>query len=204
MYTLTLITRTTNNVTPLLKRLNDLDPAVPFAALHNDEIQGVFAHPEEVYSTFALAARDQNFWIGIGVGEVKVPRLAGALGAVSTAECSGEGLQLSRRAVELARTGMPVRSVAVCADDQGLAENLTGMMRLLYRVIAKRSVAENRVIDLLIPGVRGQTAAVAQALGITSQAVSRALNRASWHEEIASRAVVYRLLKQLNSGLIKP
>ena len=70
-------------------------------------------------------------------------------------------------------------------------------MRLLYRVASARTEAEWRVLDLLVPGVRGQQKAVAQALGITSQAVSKTLVRSYWHEELASRALVAELLEGL-------
>ena len=57
-----------------------------------------------------------------------------------------------------------------------------------------RSGAEWRVLDLLTPGVRGQQKAVAQELGITTQAVSKAVARAQWNEEHAARPAAARLL----------
>lgn len=202
MYVITLITRKATSVEALLSQLNELAPAVPFTALRDDELQGAFSSPDEVFTAFSLAVRNQNYWVGIGVGELKVPRLAGALGAVSTADCSGDALAYSRQAIETARSGAPARGVAVCAEDQEKATALTGILRLLHRIISTRSATENRVIDLLTPGVRGQLGAIAQTLGITSQAVSKTLIRAAWHEEYASREAVYRMLKQLDTGLL--
>ncbi|MOA63312.1 hypothetical protein D3C78_1889930 [compost metagenome] len=60
-----------------------------------------------------------------------------------------------------------------------------------------RSTAEWRVLDLLTPGVRGQQKAVAQELGITTQAVSKALARAQWSEEHAARPAAARLLQMI-------
>jgi predicted transcriptional regulator len=48
---------------------------------------------------------------------------------------------------------------------------------------------------LLTPGVRGQQKAVAQELGITTQAVSKAVARAQWNEEHAARPAAARLLQ---------
>ncbi len=62
-------------------------------------------------------------------------------------------------------------------------------------MLQHRSVAEWRVLDLLTPGVRGQQKAVAQELGISTQAVSKALARAQWVEEHAARPAAARLLQ---------
>jgi predicted transcriptional regulator len=51
------------------------------------------------------------------------------------------------------------------------------------------------VLDLLTPGVRGQQKTVAEELGITTQAVSKALTRAQWNEEHAARPAAARLLQ---------
>ena len=66
--------------------------------------------------------------------------------------------------------------------------------RLLGHIVHDRSEAEWRVLDLLTPGVRGQQKAVAEELGITSQAVSKAVARAQWNEEHAARPAAARLL----------
>ena len=50
------------------------------------------------------------------------------------------------------------------------------------------------LLDLLTPGVRGQQKAVAEELGITTQAVSKAVARAQWNEEHAARPAAARLL----------
>lgn len=199
MYVLTLIQRKAKSVKHMQERLNELNPAIPFTALRHDELQGAFTSAEDLLTAFTLAVRHQYFWVGIGIGSVKVPRLASVIGTVVTSECSGSGLQFSRRAIELARTGAPMRGVAVCAADQETADALTGILRLLHRIVSTRSATENRVIDLLVPGVRGQLASIAQALGVTSQAVGKTLTRAAWHEEYAARQAFYRLLKELDA-----
>jgi predicted transcriptional regulator len=78
-----------------------------------------------------------------------------------------------------------------------LAAEAEAVLRLLGHIVQHRSVAEWRVLDLLTPGVRGQQKAVAQELGITTQAVSKALARAQWVEEHAARPAAARLLQMI-------
>ena len=114
-------------------------------------------------------------------------------------DCASDALEFSRLAVEAARTGAPARGIAVSAHNRAIADMASGLTRLLYRVCADRTEAEWRVVDLLVPGVRGQQRAVAQALGITTQAVSRTLMRSLWHEEQAARPAVLDLLNRLDT-----
>jgi len=60
--------------------------------------------------------------------------------------------------------------------------------------VVSRSAAEWRVVDLLVPGARGQQKVVAAELGITPQAVSKAVARSLWQEEWDVRPAAARLL----------
>lgn len=204
MFVLTFIARSGRaDLADLEQRLEQLHPAVAFTRTYPDELQGAFGTGTDALAAALLGARFAEFWVGIGAGELVRPRFAAALGAISTPECSGPALSLSRSAVEQAQTGAPPRGICVHATGQGVrAEQVTGLLRLLYRVAAARTEAEWRVLDLLVPGVRGQQKAVAQALGITSQAVSKTLVRSYWHEEVASRELVARLLNELVYGTV--
>lgn len=199
MFVLTFIARSARaDLTDLGSRLEQLAPTVAFTRTYPDELQGAFDQAEDALAAALLGARFGDFWVGIGAGELVRPRFAAALGAVSTPECSGAALSLSRSAVEQAQTGAPPRGICVHAASQGVrADQVTGLLRLLYRVASARTEAEWRVLDLLVPGVRGQQKAVAQALGITSQAVSKTLVRSYWHEELASRELIAELLEGL-------
>jgi hypothetical protein len=84
--------------------------------------------------------------------------------------------------------------VAVEGPLADLAAEAESVLRLLGHIVHDRSEAEWRVLDLLTPGVRGQQKAVAEELGITSQAVSKAVARAQWNEEHAARPAAARLL----------
>ena len=201
VFVLTFIQRSAqHSLTALSDELAKLSPRVAFAQTYPDEIQGAFDRASDALHAALIAARDNGFWVGIGIGELNIPRFACALGAVSTTDCTGDALEFSRLAVEAARTGAPARGIAVSAHNRAVADMASGLTRLLYRVCSDRTEAEWRVVDLLVPGVRGQQRAVAQALGITTQAVSRTLMRSLWHEEQAARPAVLDLLNRLDSA----
>ena len=201
VFVLTFIQRSAqHSLTALSDELTKLNPRVAFAQTYPDEIQGAFDCASDALHAALIAARDNGFWVGIGIDELRIPRFAGALGTVSTNDCTGDALEFSRLAVEAARTGAPARGIAVSAHDRAVADMASGLTRLLYRVCSDRTEAEWRVVDLLVPGVRGQQRAVAQALGITTQAVSRTLMRSLWHEEQAARPAVLDLLNRLDSA----
>lgn len=200
VFVLTFIQRSAqHSLTALSDELTKLNPRVAFAQTYPDEIQGAFDCASDALHAALIAARDNGFWVGIGIGELHIPRFAGALGTVSTNDCAGDALEFSRLAVEAARTGAPARGIAVSAHNRAVADMASGLTRLLYRVCSDRTEAEWRVVDLLVPGVRGQQRAVAQALGITTQAVSRTLMRSLWHEEQAARPAVLDLLNRLDT-----
>ena len=201
VFVLTFIQRSAqHSLTALSDELTKLNPRVAFAQTYPDEIQGAFDRASDALHAALIAARDNGFWVGIGIDELRIPRFAGALGTVSTNDCTGDALEFSRLAVEAARTGAPARGIAVSAHDRAVADMASGLTRLLYRVCSDRTEAEWRVVDLLVPGVRGQQRAVAQALGITTQAVSRTLMRSLWHEEKAARPAVLDLLNRLDTA----
>lgn len=201
MFVLTFIARSPgSDLGALSARLDQLAPAVGFTQTYPDELQGAFDKAQDALAAALLAARFSDFWVGIGAGSLTLPRFAAALGAVSTGDCEGTALNSSRSAVEQAQTGAPPRGICLHAQNSERAEQITGMLRLLYRVAAGRTEAEWRVLDLLIPGVRGQQKAVAQALGISSQAVSKTLVRSYWHEELASRALLAQLMEELDAA----
>lgn len=201
MYLLTLIRRNAQaTLTPeaLLGRLEALEPSIGFTQTYPDELQGAFDTAESAARAMLLAAQDNAFWVGIGIGELKAPRFASALGAVATTDCTGDSLDFTRLAVEQAQTGSPARGVVILSADRTFSEQATGLARLLYRVAANRTTAENRVIDLAVPGVRGQQKAIAAALGISAQAVSKTLVRALYQEQEAALPALVELMIRLD------
>ena len=161
MFVLTFIQRSAqHSLTALSDELTKLNPRVEFAQTYPDEIQGAFESSADALQAALYASREQGFWVGIGIDELRIPRFAGALGTVSTNDCTGDALEFSRLAVEAARTGAPARGIAVSAHNRAVADMASGLTRLLYRVCSDRTEAEWRVVDLLVPGVRGQQRAV--------------------------------------------
>ena len=150
-----------------------------------------------------IAARDNGFWVGIGIGELNIPRFAGALGAVSTsiapAMPSNSHASPSKKHREVhpyaASASAPI--TATCRPCRRLRTSA-------LRVCAGRTEAEWRVVNPVVPGVRGQQKAAATALGITTQAVSRALVRSLWHEEHAARGALIELLTRIDRSRRRP
>jgi hypothetical protein len=81
------------------------------------------------------------------------------------------------------------------------AAEAEAVLRLLGGIVAGRSQAEWKVLDLLTPGVRGQQKLVARELGISTQAVSKAVLRSQWAEEWACRPAAARLLELAHRSL---
>jgi hypothetical protein len=119
---------------------------------------------------------------------------------VDRAKKTGERVPLSVRAGNSARSigansggSLPSgRARGAAADDAAAAE---AVLCLLGRLVRDRTDAEWRVLDLLRPGTRGQQARVAARLGISPQAVSKAVFRSGWQEEQGARAAAATLLE---------
>ncbi|WP_369046154.1 hypothetical protein [Sinomonas sp. P10A9] len=201
MYTVTINQRDRgagDRVPELLRALARLRPDVPFDRTVGDEAQAVFTDPVAALDAALTALRPDacggvRWNVGIGVGRLDEPLPLGV------AEARGPALAHSRRAVERAQATGEGPAIAVDGPDASLAHDAEGVLRLLGLAIVKRTAAEWRVLDLLTPGVRGQQKAVADALGITTQAVSKAIARAHWTEEWAARPAAVRLLGLLDA-----
>jgi hypothetical protein len=154
-----------------------------------DEVQGIVEFPHQAVDSALIALRSGQWYVGIGVGPVNEPL------PKQIKDASGHGLVYARRAVDRLRNGKERVPVAVEGPIAALAAESEAVLRLLGHIVQHRSVAEWRVLDLLTPGVRGQQKAVAQELGISTQAVSKALARAQWVEEHAARPAAARLLQ---------
>lgn len=127
----------------------------------------------------------------------------GRQGTPGSRDLSGPALGYARAgAEELARLSPSRRASAplrVEAEDAALAQATAALLHLVARQIRERTDAQWRVVDLLVPGVRGQHGAVAQSLGISVQAVSRTLIRTGWAEEQEGLAAAAELLRRLDT-----
>lgn len=166
---------------------------VAFERSVGDEVQGIMLSAEAVVEATLRCLRDGYWYVGIGVGGVDAPF------PPSPREGRGSAFVAARKAVERAkRTGY--RSPLAIEGPDGVTE-AEGVLDLLGRLVAARSEAEWRILDLLEPGVRGTQTAVARSLGITPQAVSKAAARAAWYEEQSVRPAAARLLAWADSGV---
>ncbi|MCA4135196.1 hypothetical protein [Arthrobacter sp. M4] len=193
MFTLTInqrdVRRDGDQVPQLLKDLRHIPALLDFDRSVEDEVQGIVDSSHQAVDAALIALRNAKWYVGIGVGPVNEPlpnqiRLA-----------TGHGLVYARRAVDRLRSGPDRVPVAVEGPLAKEAAQAEAVLRLLGHIIQHRTIAEWRVLDLLTPGVRGQQKEVAHELGITTQAVSKAIARAQWVDEHAARPAAARLLE---------
>lgn len=175
-------------VPELIRSLRHLPAAVPFQRSVGDEAQGVLDDADGAVDAALVALRQRRWNVGIGVGELRPPL------AESVLENEGFGLVYARRAVDRARKSGERIPLAVDGPDRDIAAEAQAVLRLLGQIVASRTDAEWKVLDLMTPGARGQQKYVAELLGITTQAVSKAVVRSHWQEEWATRPAAARLL----------
>jgi len=214
-----------DRVDELLGALSGIPAAHPFARSWGDEAVGVVERAEDAVTAALAALRvrgetGHRWSVGIGVGPVRVSeppegahhgRGAGVLAVLGVerepeeaSRIGGPGAARSRRAVERCpRTGVPL---AVEAGPAGVgfegvpsapesAAAAEGVLRLLGELMLRRTATEWSVLDLLVPGVRGQQKEVAAALGVSVQAVSQAVARSRWALEWEARPSAALLLR---------
>lgn len=192
MYVLTVNQRDSREVgdlvPELIKSLRHLPAAIPFQRSVGDEAIGAVADAATAIDAALIALRSRRWHVGIGVGELRLPLPA------EIKDAEGYGLVYARRAVNRAqKTGERV-PLAVSGPDADVAAEAEAVLRLLGQIVATRTDAEWKVLDLMTPGARGQQKFIAEELGITSQAVSKAVVRSHWLEEWACRPAAERLL----------
>ncbi|MDJ0357251.1 MarR family transcriptional regulator [Paenarthrobacter sp. PH39-S1] len=209
----------------LLEMLRDIPAKLAFERSVGDEVQGVLTDPGSIVEVVMRALRTGQWYIGIGVGpvdfplppsprEASGPAFVAARAAVERAKKTGERVPLSVQwsgggaASHKSGSSEPgldsadaVQAGFRRADPQQLAASAEAVLVLTGRLVRGRTEAEWRILDLLQPGVRGGQAAVAERLGISPQAVSKAVLRSGWQEEHAGRAAAAVLLNLVSDTL---
>ncbi|WP_051427627.1 hypothetical protein [Arthrobacter sp. H20] len=180
-----------DGVPGLLDLLRTVPAVVPFERSVGDEVQGVLDSPEAVVDVALRCLRERGWYVGIGVGDVELPLPS------SPREGRGAAFVAARSAVERAKKAGDRASVAVDGCP-GTAE-AEGVLMLIGLHVTKRSAAEWRILDLLEPGKWGSQTVAAKQLGVTSQAVSKAVARSAWVEEWAARPAAAVLLRRADS-----
>jgi len=158
-----------------------------------DEVQLVLASAGSAVDLGLMLMRAREWSVGIGTGEVDLP-----LGDSARAS-SGEAFVHARRAVERAKGKGEPAPIVVSGPDAGGAEAATALTQLLASVVRRRSDAGWEVADLL-DGERTQKD-IAQALGISEQAVSQRIASAMIDEERRARPVAAMLLERASGGI---
>jgi len=192
MYVLTINQRDSREVgdlvPELVKDLRHLPAAIAFQRSVGDEAIGVVEDTHTAVDAALIALRNRRWHVGIGVGGIQPPL------PEDISQAEGYGLVYARRAVNRAqKTGERI-PLAVEGPDADVAAEAEAVLRLIGQIVATRTDAEWKVLDLLTPGARGQQKFIAEVLGITTQAVSKAVVRSHWTEEWACRPAAARLL----------
>lgn len=178
----------------LTRELSVLDTSAPFQPTAPGEVRGLTEDPDAAVSAALMALREDRYAVAIGVGEVLLTRVTDPEGRLAVA-ADGAGMLYGHEAAATQRLNERV-AVRVCAADQQSAAEAQAVLKLVGRIVSVRSEAEWRVVDLLMPGVRGQQKDVAAQLDITPQAVSKAVVRSLWHEEWEARPAAATLLRR--------
>jgi len=155
-----------------------------FERTAGDEVQGVMDEASAVVDLVLGLVRRGAWSIGIGAGPVDEPLPA------STRAGSGPAFVLARKAVERAKSSPQL--LAVEAPDADRAGSAQAALDLLASVVQRRFEPGWEAVDLISRGIT-QTE-VAEALGITKQAVSQRLRAATWAPEVAGRDLAARML----------
>lgn len=177
----------------LTRELAHLSTSAPFQPTGPGEVRGLTEDPEAAVSAAMIALRDGRYAVAIGVGAVFLTRVTDPQGRLAVA-ADGAGMLYGHEAAATVR-GTERVAVRVCAADQQSAAEAQAVLKLVGRIVSVRSEAEWRVVDLMTPGARGQQKDVALQLGITPQAVSKAVVRSLWHEEWDARPAAATLLR---------
>ena len=177
-----------DRVPGLLAALADLPMLLPFERSVGDEVQGVCDAADTVTDAVLRVLRDGHWYVGVGVGSVQKPLPR------SPREAGGPAFVAARRAVDRAKKTGDRPAVAV--EGSRGAPEAEAVLVLLGRLVAERTAAEWRILQHVEPGKWGTQTEAARMLGISSQAVSKAVRRAGWQEEWAARPAASVLLER--------
>ena len=173
----------------LWDQLSEVDTHAPFTAVSGQLLLGVPKDPEAAVDALMRVTRLNFCNIGLGIGSLYEPVPAEA------DLVEGKAMRRALGALEAASHRGERVPICVSSGTDEMDAELEGLLRMLGQWIRTRTEAEWSVVDLLTPGVRGQQKAVAEILGITPQAVSAAIVRSGYNDELGARAAISRLLE---------
>jgi hypothetical protein len=147
-------------------------------------MQALVENSEAVVELVLLGIREDDWWVGIGIGAVEVP-----LGHTS-ADSRGSAFYNARDAMTEAKDS--TYGFAVSGDDSPRARAVAANLTLLALLASRRGGRQWEAVDLVRHGLSQKE--VGQKLGITPQAVSQRLQSAAWQEECEGRWLANWLL----------
>jgi len=154
-----------------------------------DELQLLTRHADAALEALAILARDGHWSVGMGVGSVDLPLPDAARAA------HGDAFVAARSAVEYAKRS-PTRFGLVGGAGLLRDAEVRAIIDLVLTVRARRSTEGWAVVDLLEEG-RTQ-ASIADALGISPQAVSLRVSASGWRLDRSALPAILRLLEDLD------
>ena len=168
--------------------------ALPVERTVGDEFQAVLTDANAVVDLALALVREGDWSVGIGAGEVNLPL------ADSARASSGPAFVAARDAVERARGRREPVPVVVLGADEDAARSATAVLQLIGAVISRRTAAGWEVADAWVGDATQRD--VAQALGISPQAVSQRIAAAMMEEERAARPVAASLVAQAERATV--
>jgi hypothetical protein len=157
---------------------------LPFARTAGDEMQAVVKAPGALVDLALRATRSQEWWVGIGLGEIDKP-----LGETAR-DSRGPAFVSARAAVDAAKRR--AWGCAVRGEPELLATRLEDCLALLVFLRRTRSPRAWQLVDLASEGLRATE--IARQLGITKQAASQQLRAAGFVDEGRGRDLAVSLL----------
>lgn len=187
-----------DKVPQMLSLLADVETVLPFERSVGDEIQGVIESPGAVVEAVARVLRERDWYIGIGLGSMDLPL------PKKSREASGNAFVSAREAVDAAKKmgeRVPLSAKTSLAAAGKWTAAAEAVLVLVGDVVRRRSEAEWRVLDALAAAPGAAQKDVARQLGISPQAVSKAILRSGRQEERNGREAASLLLDQAQQAL---
>lgn len=174
-------------VPALLATLQGVPVRLPFERTAGDEVQAVLEDPRAVVDAWEAIVRDGRWRVGIGIGhDVELADSSrasrggpflGARDAVDEAKGHPDrvAVRVSPSVDDASQSSQSSQSESRGSDASAAARDAQTVLRLLSIVIDERTDAGWRVIDAARAAPDATQAQLADQLGITRQAVSKAL-----------------------------
>lgn len=165
-----------------LQRLSSVATVLPLTRTIGDEFQGLMDDPVSVVDAILILMRSEQWHIGLGIGPVERPL------PEDSRRARGPAFVCARAAVNAAKTEPSHLCVVAAREDDHEAYDVETVWRLVAAVHRRRSEPGWEAVDLVRAG--STQTEVAEALGISRQAVGQRLQAAQWSVEEAGKSVV--------------